>query len=96
MIHIAGSIRVNDVEGAKAAIEELTTASRAEAGCVEYSLSFDLLEANLVWINERWESMEALGAHAQSAHYNAWSAKAGELGISDSDVRLYTEEPTKL
>ena len=96
MIHIAGTVRVREVAAAEEAIRALVAASRAEDGCIEYSLCFDLLDPNLVWINERWETMEALGAHSKTEHYKAWGAKAAGLGISDSSIRLYTEEPKDL
>lgn len=39
------------------------TASRAEAGCLEYVLAADPLDPGRVVLSERWESMELLQAH---------------------------------
>lgn len=38
-------------------------ASRAEAGCLEYTLSADPIEPGRVVLFERWESQAALDAH---------------------------------
>jgi quinol monooxygenase YgiN len=37
--------------------------SRAEAGCLEYVLAADPLDAGRVVLSERWESMELLQEH---------------------------------
>jgi quinol monooxygenase YgiN len=35
----------------------------AEAGCLEYALSYDAIDPGRVRLTERWESAEALQAH---------------------------------
>ena len=42
---------------------EAMRASRAEAGCLEYTFSADPIEPGRVVLFERWESQEALDAH---------------------------------
>jgi quinol monooxygenase YgiN len=64
-------------------------ATRAEAGCVEYAFSEDLLEPGLIHINERWQSRQHLDAHAKSAHMATWRAAGAELGIGDRKLSLY-------
>ncbi len=42
---------------------ELMAASRAEAGCLDYSFSADPIEAGRVILFERWETQAHLDAH---------------------------------
>ena len=96
MILIEGTIRVADFDRARPAMAAVVAASRAEPGCVSYAFAQDLLDPNVVHIVERWESREALTAHAASAHFQAWRAQGAELGISDRDLRLYEADGEQL
>ncbi len=94
MIIIEGSVRVppDRIEAARPAMEAMIRASRAEAGCIEYAYSLDVLDPGLVRVNERWESREALAAHFKTAHMAAWRAQFASLGITDRSLRLYEAE----
>jgi quinol monooxygenase YgiN len=77
-------------------MEAMIAASRAEDGCHEYAYSVDLLDPTLIWINERWESRDALQAHAQSKHMGEWRVAAAEIGLTDRSLRLYEATPEPL
>ena len=61
---------------------------RAEAGCIEYGAAVDAegaLPIQAKWgadtflVIEKWESMDALKAHAAAPHMAAYAAKTREL-----------------
>ena len=95
MIIIEGTVRVpaERLEAARPAMEAMIRASRAEAGCLDYAYSIDVLDPGMVRVTERWESREALKAHFETPHMAAWRAEFGELGITDRSLRLYEADP---
>jgi quinol monooxygenase YgiN len=63
-------------------------AVRAEKGCIEYGAAIDAdpaLPIQTKWgpdtflVIEKWESMDALGAHAAAPHMAAYAGKTKEL-----------------
>ena len=52
-------------------------ASRAEPGCLEYTLSADPVDPNRVVLFERWASQEALDEHLAAARTRRTSGDAG-------------------
>ena len=63
-------------------------ACRAEQGCIEYGAAVDLDNgppshtkwgADTFLVIEKWESLDALKAHAASAHMAAYAAKTKEF-----------------
>ena len=95
MIVIEGTVRVapEKIEAARPAMEAMIRASRAEAGCLDYAYSIDVLDPGLVRVAERWESREALAAHFQTPHMAEWRAQFATLGITGRSLRMYEAEP---
>lgn len=95
MIVIEGTVRVppEQVEAARPAMEKMIRASRAEAGCLDYAYSADLLDPGLIRVAERWESREALAAHFKTSHMAEWRAQFATFSITDRSLRLYEAEP---
>lgn len=91
MIVIEGTVRIPPVnlDKARTAMEQMIRASRAEAGCLDYAYSVDVLDPGLIRVAERWESRDALAAHFKTAHMATWRAFFPELGITDRSLRLY-------
>lgn len=91
MLILAGTIRI--AEGKRAAalapVQRMVEATRTEAGCLAYALSFDALDEHLLRIFEVFTDEAALAAHRASAHMAAWRAVMPELGISDRDLMQY-------
>ena len=58
----------------KGAIAAMERASRAEAGCHDYTFSVELNDPTCLRISERWESMAALQAHFATPHMQAFRA----------------------
>nr|WP_243848320.1 antibiotic biosynthesis monooxygenase [Sphingomonas insulae] len=59
---IAGAIRlpVERAAAARPAMRAMVEASRAEAGCMEYSYAEDVIEPGLIHVIERWQDRAAL------------------------------------
>jgi quinol monooxygenase YgiN len=61
---------------------------QAEAGCIEYSAAVDAEGADPAFgpdtfvVIEKWQSIEALKAHAVSPHMAAYAAKTKQLVVS--------------
>ena len=91
MLVIGGAIELDPAqrEAGIAAAIEMMTATRAEAGCISYTMSGDLEEPGRFHIFEEWESGEALEAHFQSPHMAVFQKKAGALGIKGMTVQRY-------
>jgi len=91
MILIAGTVRLppNNITRAREAMRAVIEATRAEAGCIEYAYSEDVLDPGLIHVNERWESRALLDAHLKSAHIATWRSRSAELQISDRKLAAY-------
>lgn len=57
-----------DIAALKGAIAAMEQASRAEAGCVDYTFSVELNRPGTLRVTERWESIEALRRHFAEPH----------------------------
>jgi quinol monooxygenase YgiN len=73
-------------------------AVRAEVGCIEYGAAVDAENALAIQAKygadtflaiEKWESMEALKAHAAAPHMAAYAAKTREL-IASRVIHILT------
>lgn len=95
MIVIEGTVRIPpaNLDKARAVMEQMIRASRAEAGCIDYAYSVDVLDAGLIRVAERWESRDALAAHFKTAHMATWRSFFPELAITDRSLRLYEADP---
>ena len=91
MVVILGTIRVppENLAAARAAIERIVCGSRAEAGCLEYSYSVDVLDPEIVRITERWTDRAALDQHFRSPHLAEWQAAWERLGVTDGNFLMY-------
>jgi quinol monooxygenase YgiN len=88
---IVGTIRLaaDLLDAARPAMAAMVEASRAEAGCLEYSYAEDVLDRGLIHVKERWTNREALGEHFKSGHIAHWRASWPSLGIGERNLRLY-------
>lgn len=60
-------------------LKKMTAATRLEVGCVQYDLHENIEQPGQFWFYENWTTPEALEAHGQSAHIQAFRAIAPEL-----------------
>lgn len=94
MIHVLASVNVKPGRRADflAIFKANIPAVLAEKGCIEYGPAVDLptgmppqeLNADLVTIIEKWESLEDLQIHLQAPHMAAYREKVKDLvaGVS--------------
>ena len=91
MLLIIGTIRLpaDLLAAARPAMASMVEATRAEAGCLEYSYAEDVLDRGLIHVKERWTDREALGEHFKSGHIANWRASWPSLGIGERNLHLY-------
>ena len=94
MVNVLASITVKEGKRAEfiAAFKDNLPAVRAEDGCLGYFPAVDIdadlppqqLDANMVTIIEKWESLEALRAHLVAPHMLAYKEKVKDIveGVS--------------
>jgi len=91
MLLIVGTVRLpaGRLGEARPIMASMVAASRAEAGCLEYSYAQDVLDPGLIHVKERWTDRTALDAHFKSAHMATWRASWPSLGIGERNLSLY-------
>lgn len=91
MIILVGCMRVatGKRDDALVALEPLVEGSRAESGCVEYSMGFDILDDHLLRVFEAFEDEDAWAAHRATSHVAEWETAASLLGINDVELQRY-------
>ncbi len=91
MLLIVGTIRLPraNVEKAKAVMQRMILASRAEDGSLAYHYAEDMLDAGLIHVHELWHDRAALDRHFASAHIAAWRETWPALAITDRNLLPY-------
>jgi len=91
MLLIIGTIRIPPamLVRARAAMQLMVLASRAEDGCLDYAYAEDVLEPGLIRVSEAWSDQATLDAHFASDHLAEWRNAWPALGICDRDLGLY-------
>ena len=88
MVIVGGTFEVNpnDRERFITSRHELMRASRAEAGCIEYTFGADPIDPGRVVLFERWESQAALDAHIAARRAQPRSPGDGVATITSSII----------
>lgn len=96
MIAVQGVFRIapERVAAAGLHLHAMMTASRAEDGCMLYVYAADLLEPGLFHVSELWRDRAAFDAHLEAAHFRAWRAAAGDIGIHDRRLQVHVVSAT--
>ena len=79
----------DDIAALKDAIAAMETASRAEAGCEDYTFSVELSDPDTLRITEKWTSVEALRAHFATPHMAAFQAAMAQGSPPSVEVKFY-------
>ncbi|HZZ13261.1 MAG TPA: putative quinol monooxygenase [Paraburkholderia sp.] len=77
-------------EQLREALEGIVGPTRQEAGALQYDLHRDVLEPRRFVFIERWESRDALAAHAKSAHIQAYKQAVAEW-VEHSEIRVVSK-----
>ena len=78
-----------DIVALQEAINTMEIASRAEAGCDDYTFSVELNNPGTVRITEKWHTVEALMEHMNTPHMTAFQHAMGAHPPSSMDVKFY-------
>ncbi len=91
MLLIIGTVRLPAglLDAARPSMASMIEASRAEAGCLEYSYAQDVLDHGLIHVKERWIDREALNDHFNTPHIANWRATWPSVGIEERNLLLY-------
>jgi len=94
MIIVSVTIEVEPgaIEELKGAMSAVETATRAEAGCEDYTFSLELNDPGKVRVTERWANKEALVAHFGAAHMAEFQAAMGENPPKSVKAHFYEAE----
>jgi quinol monooxygenase YgiN len=68
----------------------MQTQTRTEPGCLEYTFSTNLEHPEVIHITERWDSLESLQRHFQTAHMARFNAQLPQFLQSKPVVTRYT------
>ena len=91
MLMVIGTAKLGDgaLEGGRAALEAMITASREEDGCIDYAYAIDVLDPAIMRITEKWVDEAALVTHFQAPHMATFQKALGELDITILDVKKF-------
>lgn len=80
-VHLIATLVAQHAQDAalEAVLRQLVSASRAEAGCLQYDLHRDSDDAQRFYIVEIWQSAEILELHRQTEHFLKFSREHGAL-----------------
>jgi quinol monooxygenase YgiN len=70
--------------------------TRAEEGCLLYSVGFELGVTGVLTIAERWATLDAMKAHSASDHMASFRSEAGRVLKSMSIAAFEAGEPLEL
>jgi len=80
------TVKTGNEEKFLALTEKLVAASRAEAGCVGYSLNKHVEKENTYCMLEQWKDQAAVDAHNASSHFTSIIPQIVELAGVEVDV----------
>lgn len=91
MIFVSGRIELDPahVDAFIKAITGLIAPTRTEKGCNIYAIARDVVDTNVVWISEEWETEEDLDTHLKTPHVLDFLAGIQSLTILSMDARKY-------
>ena len=80
-----------EVEALRPHMRKIIAASRAEPGCIFYSLAEDVAEPGVIRAFEIYRDDDALKAHGASEHFKVWRDASGKYPREER--RLYDATP---
>jgi quinol monooxygenase YgiN len=95
MLILSVCLRVppDQVAALKPHIARVIAASRAEPGCIVYTLAEDMAEPGLIRAFEIYKDDAALKAHGESEHFKAWRAVSGHYPREGRTLYDATQRP---
>lgn len=95
MLIISGTFQIkpDKIDEAKAAMQEMATATQSEEGCIHYQFYQDIQEPTTFLIYEEWDNSEALAAHGDTPHMAVLRSKMPDIVASPPNVNRYEATP---
>jgi quinol monooxygenase YgiN len=92
MILVTGQVRIHPEHRTEALALAvwMQQHTRTESGCLEYTFSADLERPDSIHVIERWDNLESLQRHFQSAHMTQFNAQLPEYLQAKPVVTRYT------
>lgn len=92
MIYVIATLtaRPDTVDATRDALASLIEPTRAENGCLGYTLTQSADRPEVFVTVEQWESQDAADAHMTTPHVQAALAAAGSLLGAAPDIQSYT------
>lgn len=93
MIKVVAKVMIKEgmVDEFVEAAKTLVAASQKEEGNIYYTLNVSVDNPRAFAILECWESMEILGTHMKTEHFQAASAVMGKVAEGEMAIELFTE-----
>lgn len=91
MIIVTGTARfgAGEVERLREALAKNVAATRAEAGCEQYSYAVDIDEPDLIHVSERWANEAAVEAHMAAPHMAELMQALGAAKVEALSIKAY-------
>jgi quinol monooxygenase YgiN len=91
MLSISARIELatDDVATYIAGARKILEPTRAETGCELYAIAVDIVEPNVIWISEQWNTEKDLFAHLDTPHIVEFLAVCATVTITDMQVIRY-------
>ena len=81
-------IQPDKVEQFRQATESLITGSRAETGCISYSMYESATEQNKFFFFEEWKDQAAVDSHFATQHFKDFGKLLDETGTGPAIVKI--------
>ena len=78
-----------NITSIKAAVAAMEEASRAEAGCRDYTFAVELNDPDKLRITECWDDEAALRTHFDTPHMAAFNKAMAAAGPRDVNIACY-------
>lgn len=93
IVYGGNSVREDARAEVEAAAAAFVAASRAEPGCVEYTLSWEMNSPAAVRLVEAWETPEAHKAHTEQEHTRTWAELMRSVALEAPVFHRCSGEP---
>jgi quinol monooxygenase YgiN len=70
--------------------KEMIAPSRAESGCLYYSLFQDFAEENHFFFYEEWKDQSAIDFHMQTAHYKEFQKIFDSFLVRPAELKIHS------
>jgi len=84
------TIKAEKVDEFALAAKAIIAASRAEPGCISYTLYQDPYERTVFFFFEEWKDQAAIDAHFVMPHFKSFGEKMKDLAAGPAGITIYS------